>query len=366
MFRTRTKPFQTALLTAGLLTVLANTLLLPGFAQNRHTLVTFYKVTREDQLVKALAMLNDTSAEDSLDLIVNKPIRIIFKRLKDVDKRLKDYDAISYLGFNYVGLDRVLLGSGYDVAADFEDSGGIFVNAEVTYRGVGVGRVSDMELVEELTKRETEALDRKHARSLSYREEAKAHLPGGVSSSWQSWPPVSAGISRRTVALVGGLGLLTMAVLAPFAYFGVLQTLIVPGDACFFTMELVRGGDFLSYVRPAGTLNVSRLRLALRGRHPRPSAAPVPVPPPLWHRRPRPRRTCTRAIAPKPAPTRPSKGENRQRMSAGVVRGLEWSLRTVSVVLAWLAMSRPSGSCVRSVRLLFASTTAVGSAQAGC
>ena len=47
----------------------------------------------------------------------------------------------------------------------------------------------DLELVEELTKRETEALNAKHARSLSYREEAKVHLPGGVSSSWQMWPP---------------------------------------------------------------------------------------------------------------------------------------------------------------------------------
>ena len=47
----------------------------------------------------------------------------------------------------------------------------------------------DLEWVEELTKRETEALDRRHARSLSYREEAKRFLPGGVSSSWQSWPP---------------------------------------------------------------------------------------------------------------------------------------------------------------------------------
>jgi phospholipid/cholesterol/gamma-HCH transport system substrate-binding protein len=55
--------------------------------------------------------------------------------------------GISYLSFNYVGLDRVLLGTGYEVAADFTDSGGIFVNAEVTYRGVAVGRVSDMKLV---------------------------------------------------------------------------------------------------------------------------------------------------------------------------------------------------------------------------
>ena len=53
---------------------------------------------------------------------------------------------MSYLGFKYVGLDRLVLGSGYDVAADFKDSGGIFVNAEVTYRGVAVGRVSDMKL----------------------------------------------------------------------------------------------------------------------------------------------------------------------------------------------------------------------------
>jgi phospholipid/cholesterol/gamma-HCH transport system substrate-binding protein len=57
--------------------------------------------------------------------------------------------ATSYLGYKYVGLERLVLGSGYDVAAEFDDSGGIFVNAEVTYRGVAVGRVSDMELTDD-------------------------------------------------------------------------------------------------------------------------------------------------------------------------------------------------------------------------
>ena len=57
--------------------------------------------------------------------------------------------GMAYLGFKYVGLDRVLLGGGYEVAADFSDSGGIFVNAEVTYRGIEVGRVTDMELVDD-------------------------------------------------------------------------------------------------------------------------------------------------------------------------------------------------------------------------
>jgi glutamate-1-semialdehyde 2,1-aminomutase len=47
----------------------------------------------------------------------------------------------------------------------------------------------DLSLVEDLTKRETDALDEKHARSLAYRQEAARRLPGGVSSSWQMWPP---------------------------------------------------------------------------------------------------------------------------------------------------------------------------------
>jgi glutamate-1-semialdehyde 2,1-aminomutase len=47
----------------------------------------------------------------------------------------------------------------------------------------------DLGLVDELTQRETKALDRKHPRSLAYRAAASRRLPGGVSSSWQSWPP---------------------------------------------------------------------------------------------------------------------------------------------------------------------------------
>jgi phospholipid/cholesterol/gamma-HCH transport system substrate-binding protein len=56
--------------------------------------------------------------------------------------------GMAVLGFKYVGLDRLLLGTGYTVSADFTDSGGIFPNAEVTYRGVTVGRVSDLRLVD--------------------------------------------------------------------------------------------------------------------------------------------------------------------------------------------------------------------------
>ena len=50
--------------------------------------------------------------------------------------------GVSYVSAEYVGLTKGLFGSSAcTVSADFPDSGGIFSNAEVTYRGVTVGRV---------------------------------------------------------------------------------------------------------------------------------------------------------------------------------------------------------------------------------
>ncbi|GAA4849231.1 MCE family protein [Saccharopolyspora rosea] len=54
--------------------------------------------------------------------------------------------GIGYTGARYAGLDRFVGASGYTVTAELPDSGGLFTNAEVTYRGVAVGRVSDMRL----------------------------------------------------------------------------------------------------------------------------------------------------------------------------------------------------------------------------
>ena len=45
--------------------------------------------------------------------------------------------------------------------------------------------------------------------------------------------------SQRRFALVAAIGLLFMAVLAPFAQFGVLQTLIVPADAAATTANIL-------------------------------------------------------------------------------------------------------------------------------
>ncbi|MFL6062971.1 MAG: MCE family protein [Marmoricola sp.] len=56
--------------------------------------------------------------------------------------------GVSYVGARYARLDRLVYDSSYKVHAHFAQSGGIFVGAEVTYRGVGIGRVSDMELID--------------------------------------------------------------------------------------------------------------------------------------------------------------------------------------------------------------------------
>ncbi|MFJ8633719.1 MCE family protein [Streptomyces sp. NPDC093568] len=54
--------------------------------------------------------------------------------------------GVSYVGAEYTGLVDEVLDRGYTVRADFAESGGIFPGAEVTYRGVPVGRVGALRL----------------------------------------------------------------------------------------------------------------------------------------------------------------------------------------------------------------------------
>jgi phospholipid/cholesterol/gamma-HCH transport system substrate-binding protein len=57
--------------------------------------------------------------------------------------------GVSYVGAKYARLDRLIIDDSYTVAAHFADSGGIFAGAEVTYRGVTIGRVTSMELTDD-------------------------------------------------------------------------------------------------------------------------------------------------------------------------------------------------------------------------
>jgi phospholipid/cholesterol/gamma-HCH transport system substrate-binding protein len=54
--------------------------------------------------------------------------------------------GVVYVGGTYAGMDRLFGYRGYRVTVQLADSGGIFANAEVTYRGVTVGRVAELRL----------------------------------------------------------------------------------------------------------------------------------------------------------------------------------------------------------------------------
>jgi phospholipid/cholesterol/gamma-HCH transport system substrate-binding protein len=54
--------------------------------------------------------------------------------------------AITYAAFRFTDIGRVFGAEGYTVKMNLADSGGIFTNAEVTYRGYNVGRVGEIHL----------------------------------------------------------------------------------------------------------------------------------------------------------------------------------------------------------------------------
>jgi phospholipid/cholesterol/gamma-HCH transport system substrate-binding protein len=57
--------------------------------------------------------------------------------------------GVSFVGARYARLDRLIFDDSYRVVAHFEESGGIFAGAEVSYRGVTVGRVGELRLTDE-------------------------------------------------------------------------------------------------------------------------------------------------------------------------------------------------------------------------
>ncbi len=55
--------------------------------------------------------------------------------------------GVTYVALTYTGIPQ-FFGAGYVVTARFEDSGGIFPAAQVTYRGKGIGEVEELRLTE--------------------------------------------------------------------------------------------------------------------------------------------------------------------------------------------------------------------------
>lgn len=54
----------------------------------------------------------------------------------------------AFVGGRYANLDRLVVDRSFPVTADLRDSGGIFAGAEVTYRGIAVGKVGKLEFTD--------------------------------------------------------------------------------------------------------------------------------------------------------------------------------------------------------------------------
>lgn len=54
--------------------------------------------------------------------------------------------GVTYVGFRYAGFEYLLGTATYPVRVEMRDPGGVFTDADVTYRGVGVGRVGPLRL----------------------------------------------------------------------------------------------------------------------------------------------------------------------------------------------------------------------------
>ena len=57
--------------------------------------------------------------------------------------------GLYYVGTTYAKLDKRFFGAGYSVTLDLPETGGLFTGADVSYRGVSVGRVGGMELTDD-------------------------------------------------------------------------------------------------------------------------------------------------------------------------------------------------------------------------
>ena len=57
--------------------------------------------------------------------------------------------GVTFVGARYAQVDRVFYDDSYTVTVHFADSGGVFAGAEVTYRGVNVGKVHQLVLTED-------------------------------------------------------------------------------------------------------------------------------------------------------------------------------------------------------------------------
>jgi hypothetical protein len=77
--------------------MLTGTVSPPAFSQTHYTMNAFLRCTRDDSIMKAFHLMSDGHGESSLERIMNRPMRVIFKDMTTLHKSLKNYDALSWI-----------------------------------------------------------------------------------------------------------------------------------------------------------------------------------------------------------------------------------------------------------------------------
>ena len=165
--------------------------------------------------------------------------------------------GVSYVSAEYVGLAKNVLGNdGCKVSADFPDSGGIFTNAEVTFRGVTVGKVGALHLIKKGVRVDLQLDDCNNPR-IPIKSRAVVANRSVVGEQYVNLVPLSSATSAKASAD------------GPFFHTGKNAPLPMSGNAIpTATKTLLVNLDNLVNSIPLGALRttVSELDLAVNGR----------------------------------------------------------------------------------------------------
>lgn len=88
------------LLSLALMTACPSQAVAPNTAAAGYPMTDLLHCTRDQQILDALKLLAGTRGESSLQHVVQRPVRIFFKNLGELNKQVKDFDALSWLSSN--------------------------------------------------------------------------------------------------------------------------------------------------------------------------------------------------------------------------------------------------------------------------
>ncbi len=111
--------------------------------------------------------------------------------------------GVVYITASYLGFIDQILGRGITVQATLPTSGGLYEGGQVSYRGVQIGKISDMTATDDGVTRRAEARGGHQAPRWTRRCSCTTCRPWASSTSTSSRPPTRAPTPRTVIVLKG-------------------------------------------------------------------------------------------------------------------------------------------------------------------